>query len=162
VSDTAHRFPEETTMSEITTAAPTSAAPASPAATAGHRRRGAVALTVARYVLALFLGFSGIAKLIAHESAIESFDRMGWGHGAMYAIGGLETAGAIALLIPVLAGVAAIAFCGLLAGASIVQLTLLDPPNAVMPAVLIVVMVLIARDRRDATAALVARVRRSA
>ncbi|WP_346766087.1 DoxX family protein [Streptomyces sp. A0642] len=161
MSDTAHRFPEETIMSESTTAASASAAPSSPAA-AGRRGRGAVALNVARYVLALFLGFSGVAKLIAHESAVESFDRMGWGHGAMYAIGGLETAGAIALLIPVLAGVAAIAFCGLLAGASIVQLTLLDPPNAVMPAVLIVVMVLIARDRRDGTAALVARVRRSA
>ncbi|MEE4491674.1 DoxX family protein [Streptomyces sp. BE230] len=151
-------------MSEITTAAATSAtsaAPASPSAAAGRRGRGAVALSVARYVLALFLGFSGIAKLIAHESAIESFDRMGWSHGAMYAIGGLETAGAIALLIPVLAGVAAIAFCGLLAGASVVQLTLLDPPNAVMPAVLIVVMVLIARDRRGGTAALIAKVRRS-
>ncbi|WP_327711641.1 DoxX family protein [Streptomyces sp. NBC_00464] len=149
-------------MSEITTAAATSAAPASPSAAAGRRGRGAVALSVARYVLALFLGFSGIAKLIAHESAIESFDRMGWSHGAMYAIGGLETAGAIALLIPVLAGVAAIAFCGLLAGASVVQLTLLDPPNAVMPAALIAVMVLIARDRRGGTAALIAKVRRSA
>ncbi|MEU1347121.1 DoxX family protein [Streptomyces sp. NPDC005775] len=149
-------------MSESTTAVSTSATPASPSAAPGHRRRGAVALTVARYALALFLGFSGIAKLIAHESAIESFDRMGWSHGAMYAIGGLETAGAIALLIPVLAGVAAIAFCGLLAGASIVQLTLLDPPNAVMPVVLIVVMALIARDRREGTAALIALVRRGA
>ncbi|MFD8690056.1 DoxX family protein [Streptomyces sp. NPDC059651] len=148
-------------MSEITTPAATSAASASPSAD-GRRGRGAVALSVARYVLALFLGFSGIAKLIAHESAIESFDRMGWSHGAMYAIGGLETAGAIALLIPVLAGVAAIAFCGLLAGASVVQLTLLDPPNAVMPAVLIVVMALIARDRRAGTAALIALVRRGA
>lgn len=156
-------------MSEITTPVSPSAAPASPSAATGpasaatgRRGRGAVALSVSRYVLALFLGFSGIAKLIAHESAIESFDRMGWSHGAMYVIGGLETAYAVALLIPVLAGVAAIAFCGLLAGASVVQLTLLDPPNAVMPAVLVVVMVLIARDRRDGTAALVARVRRGA
>ncbi|WP_326663429.1 DoxX family protein [Streptomyces sp. NBC_00385] len=146
-------------MSEIMTPVSPSATPAS---AAGRRGRGAVALSVSRYVLALFLGFSGIAKLIAHESALESFDRMGWSHGAMYVIGGLETAGAVALLIPVLAGVAAIAFCGLLAGASVVQLTLLDPPNAVMPAVLIVVMVLIARDRRDGTAALVARIRRGA
>ncbi|WP_406098032.1 DoxX family protein [Streptomyces sp. NBC_01013] len=148
-------------MSEITTAASTSTTPA-PGSAAGRRSRGAVALNVARYVLALFLGFSGIAKLIAHESAVESFDRMGWSHGAMYAIGGLETAGAIALLIPLLAGVAALAFCGLLAGASVVQLTLLDPPNAVMPAVLIGVMALIARDRRAATAALIALARRRA
>ncbi|MGW0936423.1 DoxX family protein [Streptomyces sp. NPDC002666] len=153
-------------MSEITTPVSPAAGPvpasASASAATGRRGRGAVALTVSRFVLALFLGFSGIAKLIAHESAIESFDRMGWSHGAMYVIGGLETAGAVALLIPVLAGVAAMAFCGLLAGASVVQLTLLDPPNAVMPAVLIVVMVLIARDRRDGTAALIARVRRGA
>lgn len=148
-------------MSPTTTAGSPSSAPA-PASAPAARRGRTVALHVARYALALFLGFSGTAKLIAHDSAVESFDRMGWGHGAMYAIGFLEAAGAVALLVPVLAGVAAIAFCGLLAGASVVQLTLLDPPNAVMPALLIVVMVLIARERGDATAALVARVRRRA
>ncbi|MEV7403832.1 DoxX family protein [Streptomyces sp. NPDC091267] len=143
-------------MSETTTATTT------PAPVTTGRSRGTVALNVARFALALFLGFSGVAKLIAHESAVESFERMGWGRGAMYAIGGLETAGAIALLIPILSGVAALAFCALLAGASVVQLTLLDPPNAIMPALLIVVMALIARDRQDRTAALVAMVRRSA
>ncbi|MEV0580123.1 DoxX family protein [Streptomyces sp. NPDC050392] len=173
MSDTAHRFPEETVMSQTARAAsapaaavPAAAAPASEGpvsgASAAGRGRGAVALNVARYALALFLGFSGIAKLIAHESAVESFGRMGWSHAAMYVIGGLETAGAVALLIPLLAGVAALAFCALLTGASVVQLTLLDPPNAVMPAVLVVVMVLIARDRREGTAALVARFRRGA
>ncbi|WNI25374.1 DoxX family protein [Streptomyces sp. ITFR-16] len=146
-------------MSPTATAGSPSSAPVS-APAAGRGRT--VALHVARYALALFLGFSGSAKLIAHESAVESFARMGWGRGAMYAIGFLEAAGAVALLIPLLAGVAALAFCGLLAGASVVQLTLLDPPNAVMPALLVVVMVLIARERREATAALVARVRRRA
>ncbi|MFE5095792.1 DoxX family protein [Streptomyces sp. NPDC056638] len=129
---------------------------------AGGRSRGAVALTAARVVLALFFGFSAFAKLIAHETAIESFDRMGWNQAAMYTIGGLEMAGAIALLIPVLAGVAAMAFCGLMAGASIVQLTLLDRMNAIMPALLIVLLVLIARERRGRTADLVALVRRRA
>ncbi|MFF2408550.1 DoxX family protein [Streptomyces sp. NPDC058092] len=128
-------------------------------APAGGRSRAAVALTVARVVLALFFGFSAFAKLIAHETAIESFDRMGWNQAAMYIIGGLEMAGAIALLIPVLAGVAAIAFCGLMAGASIVQLTLLDRVNAIMPALLIGLLVLIARERRGRTADLVAYVR---
>jgi hypothetical protein len=126
--------------------------------------RGRVAsavLTGARVVLALFLGFSAVAKLVAHGSAVESFDRMGWGSGAMYTIGGLELAGAVALLIPLLAGVAAIALVGLLAGASVVQLTLLDPPNAVMPALLIVLVVLIARGRRERTAQLFALLRGS-
>ncbi|MDX3058394.1 DoxX family protein [Streptomyces sp. NE06-03E] len=131
-----------------------------PNAPSAHRRRvGSVTLAGARVVLALFLGFSAVAKLVAHASAVESFDRMGWGSGAMYAIGGLELAGALALLIPLLAGVAAIALVGLLAGASVVQLTLLDPPNAVMPALLVVLVVLIARDRRERTRELFALLR---
>ncbi|MFE5243003.1 MULTISPECIES: DoxX family protein [unclassified Streptomyces] len=138
-------------MSETaaSTVSPTAAGPAAP-----RRRTAAVALTGARVALALFLGFSAVAKLVAHESAVESFDRMGWGSGAMYTIGGLELAGAVALLIPLLAGVAAVALAGLLAGAAVVQLTLLDPPNAVMPALLIVLVVLIARERRERTAEL--------
>ncbi|MER5360566.1 DoxX family protein [Streptomyces sp. NPDC002785] len=140
-----------------------SASPAAPAdAVAGGRSRGAVALTAARVVLALFFGFSAFAKLIANETAIESFERMGWNQAAMYTIGGLEMAGAVALLIPLLAGVAAMAFCGLMAGASIVQLTLLDRVNAIMPALLIVLLVLIARERRERTADLLALVRRRA
>lgn len=147
-------------MSEITTATNTTTTDATTESTA--RSRGAVALTVARVVLALFFAFSAFAKLIAHETAIESFDRMGWSHGAMYLIGALEMAGAIALLVPLLSGVAAMAFAGLLAYASIVQLTLLDPVNAIMPALLIGLVVLIAREQRDRTARLVALIRRRA
>ncbi|MFV5993282.1 DoxX family protein [Streptomyces sp. NPDC056231] len=147
-------------MSETTTATNTTTTDATTENNA--RSRGAVALTVARVVLALFFAFSAFAKLIAHETAVESFDRMGWSHGAMYLIGALEMAGAIALLVPLLSGVAAMAFAGLLAGASIVQLTLLDPANAIMPALLIGLVVLIARERRDRTARLVALIRRRA
>ncbi|MFB6778100.1 DoxX family protein [Streptomyces sp. NPDC056352] len=147
-------------MPEITTATNTTTTDATTESTA--RSRGGVALTVARVVLALFFAFSAFAKLIAHETAIESFDRMGWSHGAMYLIGALEMAGAIALLVPLLSGVAAMAFAGLLAGASIVQLTLLDPVNAIMPALLIGLVVLIAREQRDRTARLVALIRRRA
>ncbi|MFE7354467.1 hypothetical protein ACFU8Q_14965 [Streptomyces sp. NPDC057543] len=77
----------------------------------------------------------------------------------MYIIGGLEMAGAIAPLIPVLAGVVAIAFCGPMTGASIVQLTLLDRVNAIIPALLIGLFVLTARERRGRTAELLAYVR---
>lgn len=147
-------------MSEITTATNATTTDATTENTA--RSRGAVALTVARVVLALFFAFSAFAKLIAHETAIESFDRMGWSHGAMYLIGALEMAGAIALLVPLLSGVAAMAFAALLVSASIVQLTLLDPVNAIMPALLIGLVVLIAREQRGRTAQLVALIRRRA
>ena len=54
-------------------------------------------------------------------SAVEGFDRMGWGSAGMYAIGALELAGGIALLIPVLQSVAAMALSGLMVGAFVVQ-----------------------------------------
>lgn len=136
-----------------------SAAPSTPT----RRRPLAVALTVSRVVLALFLGFSAVAKLGAHESAVRSFARMGRGGGAMYVIGGLEMAGAVGLLVPPLAGLAATALVGPGAGAAIVRLTLLEPVNAVMPAllvVLVVLVVLIARDGREGTARLSAPLRR--
>lgn len=134
------------------------------AASATGRRGGrAVALRAAQVVLGLFYAFSATPKLISHSSAVESFDRMGWSHGAMYVVGGLEMAGAIALLIiPALASAAAIGYIGLMIGASTVQLTLLDPENAVMPLVLIVPLVLIARARRHHASGLAALVRRRA
>lgn len=150
----------EFALPEATAEAAATAPLALPDAPAPPRRRFArAALTGARVVLALFLGFSAVAKLTAHTSAVESFDRMGWGSGAMYTIGGLELAGALALLVPLLAGVSAVALVGLLSGASVVQLTLLDPPNAVMPALLVVLVVLIARDRRERTRELFALLR---
>nr|WP_202540988.1 DoxX family protein [Streptomyces sp. SID3915] len=117
-------------------------------------------MTVSRVVLALFLGVGAVAKLGAHESAVRSFARMGRGGGAMYVIGGLEMAGAVGLLVPPLAGLAATALVGPGAGAAIVRLTLLEPVNAVMSALLVVLVVLIARDGREGTARLSAPLRR--
>ncbi|MGW8886094.1 DoxX family protein [Streptomyces sp. NPDC055749] len=144
------------TTARSAAATPAAATPAAVTAAGPKSGKGAVVLTGARFLLALFFAFSAFAKLIAHESAVESFARMGWGSGAMYVIGGLEMAGAVALLIPLLSGVAAIALAALSAGASVVQLTLLDPPNAVMPAVLVVVFALIARNRHHRTTRLLA------
>ncbi|MEV0096128.1 DoxX family protein [Streptomyces sp. NPDC050738] len=127
------------------------------------RTRGAVVLRTAQILLALLYGFSGFAKLIAQSDAVESFDRMGWAHWSMYVIGALEFSGAVALLfIPALASAAAVAYIGLMIGASAVQLTLLDPQNAFMPLVLIVPLVLIARARRHHAKPLVTLVRRRA
>ncbi|MBT2366670.1 DoxX family protein [Streptomyces sp. ISL-10] len=41
----------------------------------------------------------------------------------MYLVGGLELAGAVALVIPILAGVSAIALMGLMIGAFVTQIT---------------------------------------
>ncbi|MFF8589870.1 DoxX family protein [Streptomyces sp. NPDC015220] len=121
------------------------------------------ALRVVQVLLALFFGLaSALPKLIAHPSAVESFDRMGWSSAGMYAIGALELAGGVALLVPVLQSVAATALSALMVGAFVVQLTAFDGQNAATPLVLIVPLALIAWTRRGHNAELLRLVRRQA
>ncbi|MGW5094747.1 DoxX family protein [Streptomyces nodosus] len=118
-------------------------------------RRAEIALWSLQIVLALFYGIaSALPKLIAHPSAVESFDTIGWGSAAMYLIGALELAGAVVLLVPVLSSVAAVALSALMVGAFIVQLTSFDGENAATPLILMVPLILIAWARRHRTAEL--------
>lgn len=143
-------------------------APVSPAASAvstgshtGRMRWARIALRSVQVLLALFCGIaSALPKLIAHPSAVESFDRIGWGSGAMYTIGALELAGAVALLIPLLQSVAAIALSALMVGAFIVQLTVFHGQNAATPLILMVPLALIAWARRGSGRQLLRMVRR--
>ncbi|MEU6588741.1 DoxX family protein [Streptomyces sp. NPDC046881] len=149
-------------MSETTAHAgssTTSTAPAGPRT--GRARAARIALRTVQVLLALFYGLaSALPKLIAHPAAVESFDRIGWGSGAMYTIGALELAGAVALLVPVLQSVAAIALSALMVGAFIVQLTAFDGQNAATPLILIVPLTLIAWTRRTHNTDLVRLLRR--
>jgi hypothetical protein len=139
-------------MSETTATTSVTSAPAvtSAASVTAARRRGArIALRGVQVILALFFAVaSALPKLIAHASAAEAFDEMGWGYAGMYAIGILELAGAIALLVPVLQSVAATALSALMVGAFVVQLTSFDGANAATPLVLMVPLLVIARARR--------------
>lgn len=149
-------------MSE--TAAPAASAPSVSSAASGNAR-GRLARTALRTVqvlLALFYGIaSALPKLIAHPSAVESFDKMGWGSAGMYTIGALELAGAVALLVPVLQSVAAVALSALMVGAFIVQLTVFGGQYAATPLILIVPLVAIAWFRRGSNAELLRLVRRA-
>ncbi|MFG2608126.1 DoxX family protein [Streptomyces sp. NPDC048514] len=119
-----------------------------------------ITLRSVQVLLALFYGVaSALPKLIAHPSAVESFDKMGWGSGAMFTIGALELAGGAALLIPVLQSVAAMALGALMVGAFIVQLTVFDGQNAATPLILIVPLTLIAWARRGSNGELMRLVR---
>ncbi|MEU2058706.1 DoxX family protein [Streptomyces sp. NPDC013455] len=137
-------------MSETTAAPVTSTTSTASTGTLTGRARGArIALRVVQTLLALFFGIaSALPKLIAHPSAVESFDRIGWGSAAMYTIGVLELAGAVALLIPVLQSVAALALGALMVGAFTVQLTAFDGQNAATPLILMAPLALIAWTRR--------------
>lgn len=126
-------------------------------------RRAEISLRALQVVLALFYSVaSALPKLIANPSAVESFDKIGWGSAGMYTIGALELAGAIALVIPLLSSVAAVALSALMVGAFIVQLTLFDGQYAATPLILIVPLAVIAWARRHRTADLVRLVHRRA
>jgi uncharacterized membrane protein YphA (DoxX/SURF4 family) len=153
-------------MSEITapvtsvTHAP-SASTSTPASTTPRTRRARISLTALQIVLGLFYGIaSALPKLIAHPSAVEAFDKLGWGHTGMYIIGALELAGGIALLTPLLDSVAAVALSALMVGAFIVNFTAIHGPYEATPLILILPLALIAWARRSHTTELLRLVRR--
>ncbi|PAZ15414.1 hypothetical protein CLM62_13430 [Streptomyces sp. SA15] len=152
----------ETTASVTAGSAPTARTVVAESATA-RGRRARIALRALQVFLALFYVIaSALPKLIAHPTAVEGFDKMGWGSAGMYTIGVLELAGGTALLIPALQSVAAMALSGLMVGAFVVSLTALDGENAATPLILIVPLALIAWARRGHNADLLRLVRRQA
>lgn len=66
--------------------------------------------------------------------------------------GVVEAAGAVALVIPRLAGLAATALIGLMAGAVLTQILVLEPAWALLPAAFAAVLAVIAWDRRAESA----------
>ncbi|WP_314222536.1 DoxX family protein [Streptomyces zaehneri] len=152
-------------MSETTASLAATASAAAPrsASTIARGRRGRIALRGLQVLLALFYGIaSALPKLIAHPSAADAFDEMGWGSAGMYTIGALELAGAIALLVPVLQSVAAVALGALMVGAFVVQVVAFDGQNAATPLILLVPLALIAWKRRESNAELLRLARRGA
>ncbi|MEV6511577.1 DoxX family protein [Streptomyces sp. NPDC051642] len=153
--------PAPSTPSEASAASAKRTVVAESATTRGRRAR--IALRALQVLLALFYGLaSALPKLIANSAAVESFDKIGWGSGAMYTIGALELAGAVGLLIPVLQSVAATALSALMVGAFVVQMTAFHGENAATPLILIIPLALIAWARRGQNAELLRVVRRRA
>ncbi|MEU9334791.1 DoxX family protein [Streptomyces sp. NPDC048290] len=122
---------------------------ASVASAASGRTAARTALRALQILLALFFAIgSALPKLIGHSAAVETFEQMGWGSAGMYAIGVLELAGAIGLVVPVLQAAAALGLSALMVGAFVVQLTEFHGENAATPLILIVPLALIAWVRR--------------
>ncbi|MGW0081738.1 DoxX family protein [Streptomyces sp. NPDC003393] len=147
-------------MSETAASAPSVATGPSTGPARG-RRTGRIALRTVQVLLGLFYALaSALPKLIAHPSAAEAFDKIGWGSAGMYTIGALELAGGVALLIPLLQSLAALALSALMVGAFVVQLTAFDGQNAATPIILIVPLAVIAWARREHNAELLRLLRR--
>lgn len=138
-------------MSEATTAAVGTGTTAATTVTTvtGTLRAVGITVRVLQILLAVFFAVASASpKLVGHTSASESFGKIGFGDWFMYAVGALELAGAVALLIPALCGLAALALGGLMIGAFITQLAVFDGQNAATPLILLVPLMAIAWARR--------------
>lgn len=131
---------------------------ASDFSTAASRGRGlSITLWVLQAVVAVFFLVAAAGpKLLGQQYAVDMFAQIGAGQWLRYLVGALELAGAIALVIPLLAGLAGLGLAALMVGAFVTQLLvpeLVGP--ALTPAILAVLFGAIAWGRWPQTKALV-------
>jgi uncharacterized membrane protein YphA (DoxX/SURF4 family) len=118
------------------------------------RRLTSTLLWAAQILLAAFFLFVAAGpKLAGSHSAVQEFGLIGAGQWFRYLVGTLELAGAIGLLTPWLAGPAAAGLAADMAGATIINATVLHNTtygvNVWMTAVLCAMFVLLAYGRRQ-------------
>ena len=113
---------------------------------------------------AFFLFMAGGSKLAGAHGAVQEFAAIGAGQWFRYLVGIVEVAGAIALLTPRLSGLAAVWLAADMAGATIVNATVLRNTtygdNVWMTAILLAVFALLAYGRRHQIKGLAAAIRR--
>jgi hypothetical protein len=98
---------------------------------------------------ALFI-FASAGKLFGEHTTVEMFEDIGFGQWFRYVTGACELAGGIGLLIPLLSGLAAAGLVGVMIGATLTNLFLIDgaAPVALVTVALGVVFGVIAWLRR--------------
>jgi hypothetical protein len=123
-------------------------------------RAANVGLWTLQVLLAAVYAFSAAGKLTAEAQNVAGFEAMGLGTTGMYIIGALELAGAIAMFVPRLTGLAATCFVALMTGAVIATLAIGGGALVAIPATVGVVAAVVAWGRRDSTRRLIAQLRR--
>jgi putative oxidoreductase len=102
---------------------------------------------IPQVVLALAVGSGGVLKLAGDPAMVQMFSTIGAGQWFRYAVGALELAGAVGLLVPRLAALAGAGLTALLLGAAITNVTILDD-SPFLPLAYLVVAAAIAWVRR--------------
>jgi putative oxidoreductase len=118
-----------------------------------------IVLWVFQGLLALGFAVAGGSKLAGTDQMVQLFDDVGAGQWLRFVIGALEVAAAISLLIPRLAGLAALGLVFLMVGAVITELAI--DGNPASASAFLVLSAVVAWGRRSRTAALVRQVRRA-
>jgi uncharacterized membrane protein YphA (DoxX/SURF4 family) len=101
-----------------------------------------------------FIVASAAPKFWGDPYAVQIFTEIGAGQWFRYLIGAIELAGGIGLMVPRLAGPAAVGLMGLMIGAGYTQAVVLDAPTMVVtPVIIFVLAAVIAWGRRESIAA---------
>ena len=113
-----------------------------------QRRYLTVGLWIVQGVLAFQFAGAGVMKLMGTPEMVTLFADIGAGQGLRYVVGALEVAGAVGLLVPRLAGLAALGLVGLMLGATFTNIVVIDA-SPVLPLVLIVAAAVVVWARRS-------------
>ena len=101
-----------------------------------------------------FIVASAAPKFWGDPYAVQIFTEIGAGQWFRYLVGALELAGGIGLMVPRLAGPAAVGLMGLMIGAGYTQAVVLHQPAMVTtPVIIFVLAAVIAWGRRESIAA---------
>ncbi|MEU9189715.1 DoxX family protein [Streptomyces sp. NPDC048484] len=120
---------------------------------------GNISLWVLQITLgALFVVNFGPGKLLGSEESVEIFADIGVGQWLRYSTGILEVAGGLGLLVPRLSGLAALGLVGVMAGAVITDVFIVDE-SPIAPLTFMVIAGVIAWFRRDRSLALIQQLR---
>jgi len=99
-------------------------------------------VTIGLWVLQALLAFqfvgAGVLKLIGDPAMVEMFATIGVGQWFRYLVGALELAGAIGLLVPRLAGLAALGLALVMVGATLTNIFILNVSPALTLGLLLV------------------------
>jgi putative oxidoreductase len=112
---------------------------------------------VLQVLLAAVMLNAGIGKYAGEAGPVETFDQVGLGQWFRYLIGTIEIASGVALLIPPVAGLAALSAGSVLIGAVAIEAFVLTDGNPIVPAVLLVLLAVVAWHHRARTLALLER-----
>lgn len=111
------------------------------------RRARTVALWALQIVLAVQFAGAGLLKLSGDPAQVEMFTAIGAGQWLRVVVGVLEVVGAVGVLVPRLAGLAAAGLAALMVGATVTNVVVLGV-SPVMPAVPLVIAAFVAWVRR--------------
>ena len=116
---------------------------------ARRRRRTGARLWAGQILLAFVFVSAAVPKLSAQPGMVHEFAQIGAGQWMRYLVGTTELAGAIGLLTPWLAGLAAAGLAAEMAGATIINVAVLHSGTGVLTLVLCAGSALLAYRRRQ-------------